>query len=86
MIPLPYFLIAWIVLVGIYAIMALLSTYQMLRFGLAGTGTYLSTIIFLAGVLIVIFAASAYLVSIDWTRSVDLFGTVSNSAILTPFP
>jgi hypothetical protein len=84
MIPLLYFLIAWVVLLAIYALMALLSVVQMLRFGLTGLGTYLSTFCYLALASGTILVCALYFSGVDWTGSVNLFGDVASSVIFNP--
>ena len=84
MIPLSYFLLAWFVLLGLFGLMTLLSVMQLLRYGMAGAGTYLSTTFFFLVVLIVVFGTSTYLLSVDWSQSVDIFGGLRNSTIFNP--
>ncbi|MFA4954609.1 MAG: hypothetical protein WC641_04820 [Patescibacteria group bacterium] len=84
MIPLIYFLIAWVVFLAIYALMALLSVVQMLRFGLTGLGTYLSTFFYLAVASGALIVCALYFSGVDWTGSVNLFGDVTSSVIFSP--
>ncbi len=84
MIPFSIFLITWLVLLGIFIIMAALSIIQMLRYGLPGHGTSLTTLAFSVIALIVIFGTSIYLINIDWTQHIDLFGGIQQSVIFNP--
>ena len=84
MFPLSVFLIAWFILLAIFGLMALLSVIQMLRYGLAGPGTYMTTLIFFVATFVVVFGTSAYLLTVDWTQQIDLFGGLSQSVIFNP--
>ncbi len=66
-ISLSVFLIIWLVLLAIFAILSLVSVIQMLRFGLAGPGTYLSTALFLVVAAIVVGGTLLALINVDWS-------------------
>ena len=84
MIPLYVFLLIWLALLAVFAFVAMLSVIQMLRFGIAGAGTYLSTTLFLAISFIVIFGTSTYVLNADWQQSVDLFSGLRLLPIFNP--
>jgi len=86
MIPLYYFFLAWAVFLLLFAIMSFLSILQMVRFGLAGLGTYASTFLFLAITVIAILGSTVYLASVDWNQSVNIFGGLVNSPYFNPNP
>ncbi len=75
MIPLGYFLIAWLVLVAIFALMTFVTVIMNVRYGLSGFLTYLSTAFFLGVVCVVLFAVGGYLLSIDWAQDVNVIPT-----------
>ncbi len=81
MIPLYAFLIAWLAFIGIYAIMALLSVIQMVRFGIANVGTYLSTVLFLAVLIVVLLGTGSTLIGIDWHQQLNAFGWLGSTSI-----
>lgn len=81
MIPLSYFLLAWFIFFVIYAMTAFISVIQMLRFGIAGMGTYLSTGIFLSLSLVVILSTSLYFLTVDWQQGVNIFSRLSTTFI-----
>lgn len=83
MFPLIYLLIPWIVLVAIFIIMSALSIMQMMRFGLSGADTYLSTLIFAAVSATVIVGCAIYFLAIDWNAPLD-FGALIQSSIQVP--
>lgn len=83
MIPLVYFLFAWFAALAIFAVMSMLSVIQMVRFGIAGSGTFLSTLLFMCTAVLVILGTSAYLLHTDWSQGVDLFGGLTASPIFT---
>jgi hypothetical protein len=72
MISLSFFLILWIILLAIYAFLALISVAQMIRFGVASSMTYFSTGIFLTVAAVVIIATIGYLFTVDWSIGFDL--------------
>ncbi len=82
MIPLYFFLIAWLVFLGLYGVMALVSLFQFIRFGVAGIGTWLSSLTFIAVVTVVILGTGSVLVGVDWHQSLNLFAWIGSSPIL----
>lgn len=86
MIPLIYFLLAWVAFLAIFAVMSLLTAMQMLRFGLAGLGTYASTFVFLAFSVVVVLGSAFYFTGVDWYQPVNIFGSLIDSAIFNPTP
>lgn len=79
MIPLVWFLVAWLALIGIFALATLLALTTYLNYGLSSFGTYVSTAIFLGVIALVLLGAGGYLMSIDWSRSLDVLGSASGS-------
>lgn len=84
MIPLSYFLFAWLLLLGLYLIMSLISMMQMLRFGIAGFGTYASTLAYLIIFVLTVLGCSLYFLTVDWTQSVNLIEGFGASPYLNP--
>lgn len=76
MIPLVYFLFAWLVLVLFFAIGALITVIMALRYGLSGPMTTISTGFFLLVVIVVLVAMAGYLLGVDWSQNVYLFNSV----------
>jgi len=72
MIPIIWILIAWAIIMVIYLLMTLLTVNTMMRFGVARPGTYLSTAIFLGVIAIVLILVGAFLISMDWSQSIDV--------------
>lgn len=85
MIPLSYFLIAWIVLLGIFGIVLLLTLIQVLRHGLPSAGTYVATFLFLAVIALVLLSVSGYLLTVDWTEPIALIPGSAERAADTLF-
>ena len=79
MIPLIWFLIVWLVLVAIFALMATLTAIMNVKYGLTSVGTYVSTAIFLGVIAIVLLAVGSYALTIDWEQSVNL---LSGSSVM----
>lgn len=86
MIPLVYFLIAWGVFILIFGIMALLAILQMMRFGIAGLGTFASTFLFIAISVVTVLGCTVYFSTVDWNQGVNVLGGFANSAIFNPSP
>lgn len=84
MIPLSIFLIAWLVLLGIYGLLALVSIVQMVRFGVAGSMTYFSTVIYVVVAFIAIGATTLYILTVDWSLALDVGGIFAGSPFLSP--
>lgn len=82
MIPLSFFLFAWLAFIALYGVMGLVSLFQFLRFGVVGTGTWLSSVTFLTVALLVILGTGGYLLGVDWNQSLDLLGVIGPSSIL----
>ena len=84
MIPLSYFLFAWLLLLGLYLLMSLISMMQMLRFGIAGFGTYASTLAYLIIFVLTVLGCGVYFLTVDWTQNVSLFAGLGSSPYLNP--
>ena len=72
MIPLSYFLIAWVILLVIFGVLMLLTLVQMLRHGLASPSTYISTFMFLVVTAGVLLWTLMYFTSVDWNTSINV--------------
>ncbi len=72
MIPLSWFLFAWIALAVVFCFLSLLTLSVHLRYGLAGFMTYLSTLLFAAVTILTFWSVGAYLQTTDWTQSIDV--------------
>lgn len=72
MIPLSYFLIAWVILLAIFGMMTLLTLLQMLKHGLPSPMTYASTFLFLIVTAGVVVGSAMYFAGVDWSSSVEL--------------
>ena len=72
MLPLIWFLVAWFILLGLFAIVTMVTLFMHFRFGLTSTGIMTSTIIFLGVIALVLIVTSSYLTQVDWTQSLEL--------------
>jgi hypothetical protein len=84
MIPLGYFVIAWLIFLAIYALVSFFSIAQMMRLGVSGFGTYASTILFLFVIVIAVLGVSSTVLPIDWSAPVHVFDWIdlSTSSLL----
>ena len=79
MIPLSIFLIAWLVALAIFVIVALISIMQMLRYALAHPITYLTTFVFVAISAGIILGTLLFLSKTDLQSSLDLKSVMQGS-------
>lgn len=78
MIPLAWFLFAWIGLAGLFGLLSLITLVIHLKYGLSSFTTYLSAFVFLGVTVIVGWIIGNFVISIDWTQNLD-FTSVINS-------
>jgi len=76
------FLLVWFALLAAIGLMSMVSVIQMLRYGIASVGTYLTTTLFLIIAFLVVFGTSAYLVTVDWQQNLDLQNGLNSVNIL----
>ena len=69
--PLAWLLLVWLVLISIFLIASLLSIWMNVRFGLLGFITYGSTLLFIAVTCLALFFVISYLVTVDWSQTVN---------------
>jgi len=72
MIPLSYFLIAWLMAVAIFALISLFTVMINVRYGLAAFGTYASSAMFLIVAVAVILVTGSYLLTVDWSQTFNV--------------
>ena len=72
MIPLTYFLIAWVVLLGIFGLAMFVTLLEMLKHGLPAMTTYVATFIFLIVTASVVVGTSLYLTQTDWSIGINI--------------
>lgn len=78
MIPIAIFVIIWLVFVGIFMVMAILSIMQMLRFGVRDPLTTWSVILFVGLSLLIILGTLLFLSQIDLQSGLDLAPVLQN--------
>jgi hypothetical protein len=83
MIPLGYFLIAWLVLVGLFCLLAFVTVVMQLRYGMSGTITFVSTTLFLVVSAAIILGMGWYLLMLDWSQEVQVIPGSTN--VLQPY-
>jgi heme A synthase len=72
MIPLIYFLIAWLVFLAIFLILAVISIRQMLKYGLKHPVTEITTAAFVLITVLVVLGTMGYLSGVDLKAGLDL--------------
>lgn len=78
MFPLSWLLIAWIICLAFYALIALFTLSTHLRYGVSGLGTYLSAAVFTVGILSVCAMVAGYANHVDWNQMAD-FGSFADA-------
>lgn len=78
MIPFSWLLLAWLVMLGVFGLVALITLFTHVRYGVANFTTYISTLAFLGVVSVVLFLTGTYFMQVDWTQSLDLGPTLSS--------
>ncbi len=72
MIPLVYFLIAWLVFIAIFGLMSFITVLMNLRYGLSGPVTYLTTALFIVVSCFVLLGVGGFMLTVDWSESIEL--------------
>jgi hypothetical protein len=72
MVPLPFFLIAWVALLAIYGVLVFITLIQMLRHGLPSVGAYVTTFLFLLVTAGVVVWSVLYFTGVNWAVQIDL--------------
>lgn len=85
MIPLSFFLTAWIILLAIFGFVLMLTLIQVLRHGLPTAGTYISTFAFLTVIALVLLGVGGHLMTVDWATSVAIIPNGAERAADTYF-
>lgn len=78
MIPFSWLLLAWLVMLGVFALVALITLFTHVRYGVANVTTYFSTLLFLGVTTGALFLTGTYLMHVDWSQSLDLGPTLSS--------
>lgn len=78
MIPFTWLLLGWLVMLGFFALLALITLFTHVRYGVANVTTYLSTLLFLGVATIALFLTGTYFAQVDWSQSLDLSPTMSS--------
>jgi hypothetical protein len=86
MIPLSYFLIAWVILLAIFGVLMVLTLVQLLRFGLASPSTYMSTLVFLVVTTGVVLYTLTSFARVDWSTPISLMPAGVESLFGIPEP
>lgn len=76
MIALSWFLLAWLIMLGLFFLVALITLITHLRYGVANFMTYFSTVTFIGVVALALLFTSGYLTQVDWTQNLDLGPTL----------
>lgn len=81
MIPMGYFLLAWMILLGIHGVLTLLTLMQLFRNGSHSPATYLAAFGFLAVIVGVVIGSGSYFLNVDWNQQIDIVPSGLRSVI-----
>lgn len=84
MIPLAWFLIAWIACVGLFLLASVVTIALALRFGLTGSKTFVLCLLYLLVGLVVVGTVGTYALTVDWSQALPIFPTQIGNASLLP--
>jgi|GEM_PF-939806 len=73
MIPLAYLFLAWLIFVAIFVLFAILTVTVHMRFGVSGSFTTVTGVIFLIVGILVILVSGIYFTQVDWSQNIGLF-------------
>lgn len=77
MIPFSWLLLIWLGMLAVFGLVALITLFTHVRYGVANLTTYFSTFLFLGVTTIILFLTGMYLVQVDWSQGLDLGPTLS---------
>ncbi len=80
MIPLIWFLFAWLIVMALFVLLTLITLGIFLRFGLSSFTTYAASALFLGGIVAAFVLTGGYLLTVDWTASLD-----TGAVLASPF-
>lgn len=79
MIPLVYFLIAWLVFIAIFVLMSFITVIMNMRYGLSGSVTVMTTAIFIGVSCAILLGVGIFLLNVDWSTSLNAIPDTSNA-------
>lgn len=85
MIPISILLVVFLTFIGLVVLFTFFNVYHMLRFGKAGFATLGITSVYLVVIGILLVWSLYTILTIDWTLSVDLFGTGQSAMNRFPY-
>ncbi len=72
MIPFSWLLLAWLGMLTLFALLALVTLFTYIRYSVANTTTYFSTFLFLGVAALVLVSTWIYLLQVDWSQNLDI--------------
>ncbi len=79
MISISYlFLIPYGLFLLIYLCFSLVNLYHLIKFGTANLTAFLVTFLFLAGAVLILYTSYNYILTIDWTRTINIVPNLSS--------
>jgi len=84
-IPLSFFLVIYLILVGLFLLYAVFNLYHIFRHGHFDTASYFMTGLFIAGTILILFISAVYLFGIDFSQGLELFNINPSNIPTTQF-
>lgn len=81
MFPLSWLLLAWLVVVGFFLILALLTLVINIKYAVSSFTTYAMTALFLGVTVLILFLAASYISTVDWSQDVNMTPSFSVNSV-----
>lgn len=82
MFSLSWVLVGWLLAVGLFAILALLTVAIHLKYAVSSFTTYAMTALFLGVTILTLFFAMSYIATVDWSQSTDLMPSFNPARVI----
>ena len=82
MIPLSWLLIGWLIAIGLFLILALLTLAINIKYAVSSFMTYAMTALFLGVTLFILFITASYISTIDWSQDVDVIPSFTPTNVI----
>ncbi len=82
MFSLSWLLIGWLLAIGLFGILALLTIGIHLKYAVSSFTTYAMTALFLGVTILTLFFATTYIATVDWSRTADMAPSFSPNRVI----
>lgn len=82
MFPLSWLLLGWLLAIGLFGILSLLTLSIHLKYAVSSFTTYAMTALFLGVTIFTLLFAVTYIASVDWSQSMDLMPSFTPDRVI----